>query len=66
MNWSLLRPKNLETLVFIKYNLRAIEYSINLPLTPPGFVLLNAVCYEEAREESESNCDGQDEFDSVD
>ena len=61
-----LRPDNLETLVFMKYNLRAIGYSLNLPPTPPGFVLPNAMCYEEARAQNESDCDVEDELESID
>ena len=32
-------PKNLETLVFMKYNLRSNGYSLDLPPTPRGFEL---------------------------
>ena len=50
----------------MKYNLRAIGYSLNLPPTPPGFVLPNAMCYEEARAQNESDCDVEDELESID
>ena len=58
-------PENLETLVLMKYNLRAIGYSLNLPPTPPGFVLPNAMCYEEVIAQSESNIDVEDILESM-
>ena len=32
-----LLPKNLEQLLFLKYNLRAVGYNTDLPLPPPEF-----------------------------
>ena len=61
-----LHPEYLETPGFMNYNLRTIGYSLNLPLTPPAFVLPNAMCYEEARAQSESNIDVEDEIESID
>ena len=61
-----LRPENLETLVIVKYNLRAIEYSLNLHPTTPGFVLPNAMCYVEVRAQSESSIDVEDKLKSMD
>ena len=61
-----LRPKNLGTLVFMIYNLREVGYSFNLPPTPPGFAIPNAMYYEEARAQSGSDTDFEDELDSID
>ena len=38
-----LLPKNLEILLFLKYNLRAINYSTNLPEVPKNFIPPNSI-----------------------
>ena len=38
-----LLPNNLEQLLFLKYNLRATEYSTNLPQPPPEFKGVNTL-----------------------
>ena len=50
----------------MKYNLRSVWYSLDIPPTPSGFVLPNAMCYEEARAGIENSYDVEDECESVD
>lgn len=41
-----LLPKNLETLLFLKYNLRALSYQIDLPSPPKNFISPNNKEYD--------------------
>lgn len=41
-----LLPKNVETLLFLKYNLRAIAYTTSLPTVPEGFIAPNSKEYD--------------------
>ena len=60
-----IRPENLEALVLMKYNLRGIGYSLDLPPTPPGFVVAGAMGSEAARAGNENSCDVEDELDFI-
>ena len=54
-------PNNLETLVFLKYNLRALNFSTNLENPPEGFVVPNSVKYDESEEEDSSSSGEEEE-----
>lgn len=41
-----LLPKNVEMLLFLKYNLRAVSYSTELPTPPENFILPNSKMYD--------------------
>ena len=49
----------------MKYNLRGIGYSLDLPPTPPGFVVAGAMGSEAARAGNENSCDVEDELDFI-
>ena len=40
-------PKNVETLLFLKYNLRATAYKTDLPNPPADFIAPNSKCYDD-------------------
>ena len=48
-----LLPANLETLVFLNYNLRSLNNVTNLENPPAGFVASNSIKYDEQQEDSE-------------
>ena len=52
-----LRPKNVEKLLFLKYNLRAIGFSRKLPEVPEDFRLPNSNVYELEEDEDKVNSD---------
>ena len=64
-NWLSHGPENSEILVFMKYNLRAIEYGFGPSPNPSGFILSNAMCCKEAKPRSGHSSDVEDELDSV-
>ena len=47
----------------MKYNVEAIGYSLDMLLTPPGFVLPYDMCQETAGAGSENNCDVEEILD---
>ena len=50
-----LLPKNVESLLFLKYNLRALKYNIDLPRAPVHFKPPNSIQYDELEFQEESN-----------
>jgi len=62
-----LLPMQVENLLFIKYNLRAMSYSTNLPKVPEGFVLPNRKTYELTVDEEghDSEDEANDLYDDV-
>ena len=49
-----LLPKNVEVLLFLKYNLRAIDYTTSLPTVPEGFIAPNSTEYDVDRLNTDS------------
>ena len=49
-----LLPANLEKLLFLKYNLRALGYRTNLSTPPEHFILPNSKFYDERKEREET------------
>ena len=54
-----LLPKSVETLLFLKYNLRALSYSTNLDAPPSDFIRPNSKSYDN-EEESENSQEDED------
>ena len=52
-----LLPRNLETLVFLKYNLRATQYPLTLPQVPFDFIPPNEKQYEMVLDSDENDED---------
>ena len=48
-----LLPNNVETLLFLKYNLRALSQDIDLSSPPKEFVVPNSIMYDKDDEEEE-------------
>ena len=48
-----LLPSNVETLLFLKYNLRALSYKPNLSSPPKDFVVPNSIMYDKVDIEGE-------------
>ena len=55
-----LLPKNVEMLLFLKYNLRAINYATNLESPPEDFMPPNSHFYDEINDNSDSDSDQGD------
>ena len=58
-----LLPKNVETLLFLKYNLRAISYTTNLLPVPEGFIAPNLKEYDATHTRAESDTDTDSDSD---
>ena len=53
-------PRNVETLLFLKYNLRAISYKTTLPNIPEGFMAPNAKQYDASEAEPTVDSDSDE------
>ena len=52
-------------LLFLKYNLRAIDYTVSLPTIPEGFIALNSTEYDVDRLDTDSADTDSDRSDDV-
>ena len=56
-----LLPKNVEMLLFLKYNLRAIDCSTSLPTVPEGFIAPNSIEYDVDTDSADTDSDQSDD-----